>query len=1223
MAMSSCSLALNPVLLAAGMLTAASQLQRQPSHANSFLIGSIAILWSPREAGGMRWLYVRIVFVICCLWATAAFAEKRVALVIGNAKYTHAGELANPVNDASDMAAALKNLGFVVVDGYELTKATLEKKIRDFAGQLQGADVGVFFYSGHGLQVSGVNYIVPVDAELTTVEALDFEMVRLDVVQRAMEHTVKTNILFLDACRNNPLTRNLARAMGTRGDQIGRGLAAAESGIGTLISFSTQPGNVALDGAGRNSPYTGPLVKRIATPGEDVLTTLTAVRNEVLAATGDKQVPWENHALRSKFYFSPGPEARPLDPHQGEEIEFWRSIRNTRNPLELKTYIDRYPNGVYAGLARERIVSLEREPRGKGGSQSSAFLRLIPEEILAGQDNPVEAANDPTEPGACDWQTASPFDRDRLAPGVTYSEMGAELKQLGRETSDKTLGCQTALAQQGRTPRIQYQMARALLAQTAQSPSQSKVQLAEAPTSEAMIALREAAEAGSLAAMTELGRMAFLGIGSEKNQIQALDWWRRAAAQGDGLAMALLGVVYAGGHGVPQDQGLALSWARHALDYKVAGQLMGLASLGEAMHSCAKPFHRICARWAELISEQIISHLGAEKGGPELVLALTYPLLVTDDALSGYWMRRAAGAGNSAAVLHIAVTEADNYPKSAVIGKHLALLQTAISAGEPLSKGILGLALATGEGVPRDESRARALIQEFLASGVIGEALKTAVDIVAADMRTAGFSPAEINVHRKVLLAAVEGIVPQPGDADVVLALIDGPEIRSQQAMDRLTALAASGNTNAMLMLAANYLHSRPSASELAAEARLSEWQTRRRTLEGNPGSLPSDALALFTPEEKTEYDEITRSGQRVLPAKQDRLNQLSRLVLDRITATFTSDLEKERTKHRVESHRQMAAWIGRAADAGNRVAFAIDAMLQAQGFAGPVKRELAEARARQLVSTGLFDLTASLIDYTIGRFPAIAGPRDEEIEVTKDERSTVRGVVRRLFDGIRQRNDPVPPLLALSLFVEMDQHKAPSQLEAEVLDAFRTLSRKDSNAIAHVVLAAQQLSAPGGAAKLSENSLKAADYMRLAAEQGEPLAQLALGIMYARGIGVARDEYFAKRWVGTALGTGKLGEDIGKLAPIVSKFLPKEPDNMTKIVQGLLGTLTADKGRTEALIALVLLIPEPDADGKEWLNRAVAAGNAPAKSLLANAEFAAALGQLVTTSAQTGQVHP
>ncbi len=180
--------------------------------------------------------------------------EKRVALVIGNGAYAHAPALTNPKHDAEDMAAALRGLGFTVILGIDLDKRAMDKKVLEFEGALSGADAGVFHYSGHGLQVAGVNYLVPIDAELASAAALRIEAVRLDFVQETMEREAKTNILFLDACRNNPLARNLARALGTRSADIGRGLAATEAGLGTLIGFSTQPGNVALDGAGRTSP---------------------------------------------------------------------------------------------------------------------------------------------------------------------------------------------------------------------------------------------------------------------------------------------------------------------------------------------------------------------------------------------------------------------------------------------------------------------------------------------------------------------------------------------------------------------------------------------------------------------------------------------------------------------------------------------------------------------------------------------------------------------------------------------------------------------------------------------------------------------------------------------------------------------------------------------------------------------------------------------------------
>jgi hypothetical protein len=233
--------------------------------------------------------------------AVAFAAGNRVALVIGNAAYRHAAVLANPANDAADMAAVAEKLGFTVIRGLDLDKAGMDRTIRQFAEALRGASMGMFFYAGHGLQVSGRNYLVPIDAELKTAEALDFEMTGLDVVQRIMETASETNVLFVDACRDNPLSRNLARAMGTRSAVIGNGLTAQEAGAGTLISFSTQPGNVAMDGTGsRNSPYAAALVKHITTAGKDLPALLVQVRRDVMATTGKRQIPWEHSALTAE-----------------------------------------------------------------------------------------------------------------------------------------------------------------------------------------------------------------------------------------------------------------------------------------------------------------------------------------------------------------------------------------------------------------------------------------------------------------------------------------------------------------------------------------------------------------------------------------------------------------------------------------------------------------------------------------------------------------------------------------------------------------------------------------------------------------------------------------------------------------------------------------------------------------------------------------------------------
>jgi hypothetical protein len=232
-------------------------------------------------------------------------AKKRVALVIGNSAYVNAGTLANPVNDASDTAQVLKKFGFEVILGLNLPRPAFEDKIRAFSRALADADTAVLFYAGHGLQVAGHNYLIPVDAALGSERDLDFETISLDFALRQMEvgREGKTNIVFLDACRDNPLGRNLARSMGTRGVSVGSGLAEVQTGVGTFIAYSTQPGNVALDGKGRNSPFTASFTARMQEPRRNLTTIMIDVRNDVLAATGGRQVPWDHSALTRDFYF--------------------------------------------------------------------------------------------------------------------------------------------------------------------------------------------------------------------------------------------------------------------------------------------------------------------------------------------------------------------------------------------------------------------------------------------------------------------------------------------------------------------------------------------------------------------------------------------------------------------------------------------------------------------------------------------------------------------------------------------------------------------------------------------------------------------------------------------------------------------------------------------------------------------------------------------------------
>jgi uncharacterized caspase-like protein len=221
-------------------------------------------------------------------------AETRVALTIGNSTYMHMSARSSARPGAAQVAEALEGLGFHVIRAYDVDKAGLEASARDFGNRLAGAEVGVFFYAGRGLQIAGRNYLVPVDAQPLTGQTLDAQTVPLDLVDGVLEGKAKTKIILIDADRDNPLSV---------GRKTGFASAPASMEAGALISFSTQPGNVAVDASDGSSPYIAALLRRIAVADKDLAAALDEVRGDVMAATNYKQVPWYHSSLQEKFYF--------------------------------------------------------------------------------------------------------------------------------------------------------------------------------------------------------------------------------------------------------------------------------------------------------------------------------------------------------------------------------------------------------------------------------------------------------------------------------------------------------------------------------------------------------------------------------------------------------------------------------------------------------------------------------------------------------------------------------------------------------------------------------------------------------------------------------------------------------------------------------------------------------------------------------------------------------
>jgi hypothetical protein len=234
-------------------------------------------------------------------------SQKRVALVIGNSAYQNAVELPNPRNDARAVSATLRGLGFEVVEGEDLTKSGMDEKVQDFADKVGNADVALFFYAGHGMQISGRNYLVPIDAKLERPTAADFETIDADRILGYMSAENRIAIALLDACRDNPLARTFARSLGaTRSGAVGRGLAVpSTSGGGLLIGFATAPGDVASDGDGANSPFTSALIRHLPAKGLEIEQVLKRVKADVIKETGNQQRPWVNSDIAVDLYLNP------------------------------------------------------------------------------------------------------------------------------------------------------------------------------------------------------------------------------------------------------------------------------------------------------------------------------------------------------------------------------------------------------------------------------------------------------------------------------------------------------------------------------------------------------------------------------------------------------------------------------------------------------------------------------------------------------------------------------------------------------------------------------------------------------------------------------------------------------------------------------------------------------------------------------------------------------
>ena len=348
--------------------------------------GAILRMISSYFRGLARFVKVSRAAALVAFLALPALAdvpdEKRVALVIGNGAYEHAPKLDNAAFDARAVADAFRKLGFQVIDGYDLDIAGMRAKVSDFAAALPGAKSAVIYYAGHGISVDDENYLIPTDIMLKSPTDLDLGSISVSLLLKQMKREDRVNIVILDACRDNPFAEALARAR-TRAIVGEHGLSRIDGDLarGTLIAFASDPKSTALDGApGHHSPFTEAFLAHVFDPGVPIDTVMSRVRTEVWENTHHNQLPWVNTSLIGDYELNPAASPQPSaegggdiakvpaaeaalavsgDRRQTQEDLLWESAQHSNLSADYQAYLDAFPHGVFAQMAKNRIASLQ------------------------------------------------------------------------------------------------------------------------------------------------------------------------------------------------------------------------------------------------------------------------------------------------------------------------------------------------------------------------------------------------------------------------------------------------------------------------------------------------------------------------------------------------------------------------------------------------------------------------------------------------------------------------------------------------------------------------------------------------------------------------------------------------------------------------------------------------------------------------------------------------
>ncbi|MDQ0470922.1 caspase family protein [Labrys wisconsinensis] len=667
-------------------------------------------------------LTVAFAFLALVAAPGSALADKRVALLIGNASYTAVSRLTNPPNDVAAMKAALETAGFDKVDtALDLGREAMVRTLRTFEDESTDADIAVVYYSGHGMEMNGENFLVPVDAKLNSDRDVEDEAVSLDRVLRSIDGAKRLKLVILDACRNNPFIPKMAHTKANRA--VERGLGRVDpQGADTLIAFAAKAGTVASDGDDQNSPFTASLVKRLIEPGVDIRLALGNVRDDVLAATARQQEPFAYGSLGGGTIILSKqtvviqqtiiqPQTNTTPPNTAvnsctDAAAHWAEAQKFDRIELYERHLQLFGNCAFADFARLKIEDKKREKE-----QQEKLAAVTPVQPLLSGTTPV------TE---CDRLAAEPGDADRAATGINFDDIDA---------AAAVTACQNAMAQYPSAGRLPMQLGRALYklqryAEAATAWQKGSDLGSLASTNHVAMAYRDGeglkkdgaeavrlfqvcADKGFTECQNNLGYQYDIGDGVPKNDDLAFKYYKLAADQGQGLALNNVAVMYRDGRGVEKDQAKA---AQLFLESAKQNITLAYRNLGFAY----RDGEGVTPDQAEANRRFKVC---ADRGNSDCQLNLGYQYDIgagtaVDKTEAARLYKLAADQGNALAINNLGTMYKDGLGVPKNPNEAFRLYKISADRGEAIAFYNLGLMYKDGIGTGRDDTEAMRLFRQ-------------------------------------------------------------------------------------------------------------------------------------------------------------------------------------------------------------------------------------------------------------------------------------------------------------------------------------------------------------------------------------------------------------------------------------------------------------------------------------------------------------------------------